>query len=93
MAKLLSGVARNSKGALEPVQRTLVTEICPPAFRASALGAFQMIIGLCALPASLTAGLLWERFGAVVPFALSVVFTAAAAGLLLLVKERTSPAT
>ena len=51
------------KAALEPVQRTLVTEICPPAFRASSLGAFQMIIGLCALPASALAGLLWERFG------------------------------
>jgi len=76
------------KGALEPVQRTLVTEICPPAFRASALGAFQMIIGLCALPASLAAGLLWERFGAVVPFALSAGLTAAAAALLLFVKER-----
>ena len=80
------------KGALEPVQRTLVTEICPPAFRASALGAFQMIVGLCALPASLAAGLLWERFGAIVPFALSVSLTAAAAGMLIFVKERTSPA-
>jgi MFS family permease len=76
------------KGALDPVQRTLVTEICPPAFRASALGTFQMIIGLCALPASLAAGLLWERFGAVVPFALSAGLTAVAAGLLAFVKER-----
>ena len=79
------------KGALDPVQRTLVTEICPPEFRASALGAFQMIIGLCALPASLTAGLLWERFGSAVPFALSAVLTAAAAVLLLKVKERRAP--
>jgi MFS family permease len=79
------------KGALDPVQRTLVTEICPPAYRASALGAFQMIVGLCALPASLTAGLLWERFGPVAPFALSAGLTAAAAGLLLFVKERPAP--
>jgi MFS family permease len=80
------------KGALDPVQRTLVTEICPPAYRASALGAFQMIIGLCALPASLAAGLLWERFGAFVPFALSAGLTVAAAALLLFVKERPASA-
>jgi len=76
------------KAALEPVQRTLVTEICPVCFRASALGAFQMIIGLCAFPASFLAGLLWEKFGAAVPFAVSLVLTAAAATALVFVKEK-----
>jgi MFS family permease len=76
------------KAALDPVQRTLVTEICPPAFRASALGAFQMIIGLCALPASFMAGLLWEKLGVAAPFALSLGLTALAALLLVFVRER-----
>jgi MFS family permease len=76
------------KAALEPVQRTLVTEICPPEFRASALGAFQMIMGLCALPASLMAGLLWENFGVVVPFAVSLVLTGISGVGLLFVKEK-----
>ena len=76
------------KAALEPVQRTLVTEICPPQFRASALGAFQMIIGLCALPASALAGFLWEHFGAAVPFTLSLGLTVVAAILLTFVRER-----
>ncbi len=76
------------KAALEPVQRTLVTEICPVCFRASALGAFQMIIGLCAFPASFLAGLLWEKFGAAVPFAVSLVLTAAAAAALVFVREK-----
>ena len=80
------------KGALDPVQRTLVAEICPPALKASALGTFQMIVGLCALPASLAAGLLWERFGPVVPFVLSAALTVAAAALLVLVKERPAAA-
>jgi MFS family permease len=76
------------KAALEPVQRTLVTEICPPQFRASSLGAFQMIIGLCALPASALAGFLWEHLGVAVPFIVSLGLTAAAAALLPFVKER-----
>jgi MFS family permease len=78
------------KAALEPVQRTLVTEICPPEFRASALGAFQMIMGLCALPASLMAGLLWENFGVVVPFAVSLVLTGISGLGLLFVREKRS---
>lgn len=76
------------KAALEPVQRTLVAEICPVCFRASALGAFQMIVGLCAFPASFLAGLLWEKCGPAVPFAVSLFLTAAAAGTLVFVKEK-----
>jgi MFS family permease len=76
------------KAALEPVQRTMVTEICPPEFRASAIGALQMIIGLCALPASLVAGLLWEKFGPAAAFGLALGLTVTAAALLIWVKER-----
>ncbi len=81
------------KAALDPVQRTLVTELSPPAFRASSLGAYQMVIGLCALPASLAAGIIWEKAGALAPFALSLGLTAFSAFLLLFVKETkpTSP--
>jgi MFS family permease len=76
------------KAALDPVQRTLATELCPPAFKASALGAFQMIIGLSAFPASFLAGLLWETRGPAAPFALSLGLTAVAALLLAFVRER-----
>ena len=38
------------KAALDPVQKALVCELSPLAYRASCLGGFQMIIGLCALP-------------------------------------------
>jgi len=75
------------KAALDPVQRTLVSELCPSAFRSSCLGAFQMLVGLCALPASLIAGLLWERVGVLAPFYLSLALTSVAFGLLFLVKE------
>jgi len=75
------------RAAIEPVQRAFVSELSPPDFRASTLGAFQMITGLCALPASLMAGLLWDNFGRFAPFYLSLSLTTAAAFLLLFVKE------
>jgi MFS family permease len=75
------------KAALEPVQKTLVCELSPSTFRASCLGGFQMVIGLCALPASLVAGWLWEHAGLLAPFYLSLGLTAVACLLLLFVKE------
>ena len=75
------------KAALEPVQKTLVCELSPLAFRASCLGGFQMLIGLCALPASLVAGWLWELAGPAAPFTLSLALTAVSTVLLLFVKE------
>jgi len=76
------------KAALDPVQRTIVAELAPQPFRASVLGGFQMVIGLCAFPASLIAGFLWDKAGKRVPFYLSLGLTSAAAVLLLFVKER-----
>jgi MFS family permease len=75
------------KAALDPVQKTLTCELAPPAFRASCLGGFQMIVGLCALPASFLAGLLWEMIGPAAPFALSLGLTALSSFLLSFVKE------
>ncbi len=76
------------KAALEPVQRTLVAEVCPLEFRASAIGAFQMVIGICAFPASLIAGWLWDMVGKTAPFVLSLGLTVLAALMLVLVKEK-----
>jgi MFS family permease len=75
------------KASLDPVQRTLVCELSPLPFRASCLGGFQMIIGICALPASLVAGFLWDRMGMFAPFFFSLGLTAAAFCLLFFVKE------
>ena len=75
------------KAALDPVQKTLVCELSPLPFRASCLGGFQMIIGLCALPASLLAGWLWDHIGLSAPFYFSLGLTAIACLLILFVKE------
>jgi MFS family permease len=78
------------KAALEPVQRTLVCELAPECLRASSLGGFQMVVGLCALPASLAAGFLWDTIGLPAPFILSLGLTAAATLLLFFVREKRS---
>jgi len=75
------------KGAIEPSQRALVSELAPTQYRASTLGAFQMITGLFALPASFMAGVLWITFGGFAPFYLSLILTATASLLLLFTKE------
>ena len=59
------------RGALEPVQKTFVSELSPIKYRASSLGGFQMVVGLCALPASLIAGILWDKISIFMPFSVS----------------------
>lgn len=76
------------KAALEPVQKTFVAELAPQEYRASALGGFQMVTGLCALPASLTAGLLWDKTGMFMPLLLSLGLTTTAIVMLIFVKEK-----
>jgi MFS family permease len=76
------------KAAMEPVQKTLVAELAPLEYRASTLGAFQMITGLCALPASFVAGLLWDKVHISAPFYLSLALIVLAIALLTGVKEK-----
>lgn len=80
------------RAALEPVQKTLVAELAPSEYRASSLGGYQMIIGLCAFPASLIAGVLWESLGIEAPFYLSLGLTVVSSLLLLFFVKEKKPA-
>ncbi|MFH0770974.1 MAG: MFS transporter [Candidatus Peregrinibacteria bacterium] len=73
--------------SLEPVQKALAAELSPKDLVASSLGGFQMVIGLCSLPASIVAGMLWDHYGLSAPYALSLILTIVAAGLLLFLKN------
>ena len=75
------------KAALETVQKTYAAELSPDCFRASGLGVFQMAVGICALPASLIAGFLWDKINMHAPFYLSLALTLIACGLLIFVQE------
>jgi MFS family permease len=76
------------KAALEPVQKTFVAELAPEHYRASSLGGFQMVTGLCSLPASLAAGVLWEKTGMFTPLLLSLGLTIISTTMLMFVKEK-----
>jgi MFS family permease len=76
------------KGALEPVQRAFVSELAPADFRASGLGAYQMVVGILALPAGIVAGVLWEVVGPWAIFAYALALTSVAVVMLQFVRER-----
>ncbi|MDO9464069.1 MAG: MFS transporter [bacterium] len=76
------------KGALEPAQKTFVSELAPTEYRASSLGGFQMVVGLCALPASLIAGMLWDRISIFMPFYFSLGLTILSIVILIFIKEK-----
>jgi MFS family permease len=74
------------KGALEPSQRAFVSELVSQEIRASALGGYQMIVGLFSLPASFLAGILWDKIGIFAPFSFSLFLTILALVLLFNLK-------
>jgi len=78
------------RGALEPVQKTFVSELASIEYRASTIGGFQIVVGLCALPSSLIAGLLWDQIDVFTPFYFSLILTILSSVMLILVKERTN---
>jgi MFS family permease len=78
------------KAALETVQKTYTSELCPECFRATGLGVFQMAVGICALPASLIAGFLWDKIDMHAPFYLSLMLALIACFMLLFVKENST---
>jgi len=75
------------KGSLEPVQRTLVSELAPSHLKASTLGGYQMVIGMAALPSSLGAGIIWVTFGSNVPFIISLFLTVVSMYLLIFIRK------
>lgn len=75
------------KGAFEVVQKAFAAELSPAEFRASCMGYYQMVIGVCALPASFVAGFLWDKMGIRTPLYYSLALTGIAAVLLYFVRE------
>ncbi|MBI3193176.1 MAG: MFS transporter [Ignavibacteriae bacterium] len=76
------------KAAIEPVQKTLVSELAPPELRASTLGGFQMVLGVCAFPSSLLAGLLWQHVDSSAPLVVAFSLTIISLCLLFFISER-----
>jgi MFS family permease len=75
-------------GVNEAVGRALVADLARPELRATAFGIVNAVTGLAILPASIIAGLLWDRVGQAAPFWFGAL--CAVGGLVLLAFVRPS---
>jgi MFS family permease len=80
---VLSAVYGTSHGLVEGAERALVAELAAGTGKGRAFGAYNMLIGLTALAASTTFGLVWDRLGSVAAFGGSGAFALLAAVVLL----------
>jgi MFS family permease len=75
----------------EGIQRAFIVDLVRPESLATALGVFASATGLALLPASLVAGLLWDRVGPSAPFFYGGVMAASAALLLTIDRGTATP--
>jgi MFS family permease len=66
-------------------QKALATDLSHPDRRGTEIGAFHLLVGIAALPASLLAGWLYTHVGPAAPFLLGALTATLAATLLLTV--------
>jgi MFS family permease len=64
------------------VERAFIAEISPKELKGTMLGFHSTIVGVALLPASAIAGLLWNYFGALVPFVFGAMMSLGAAFIL-----------
>ena len=80
---LLSAIYGTSHGLVEGAEKALIAELADGRGRGKAFGAYSMLIGLAALLASTTFGVVWDELGAVVAFVGSGACALLAAAVLL----------
>jgi MFS family permease len=70
-------------GVNEAVGRALVADLAPSELRATGYGIINAVVGVLVLPASIVAGMLWDRIAPSAPFWFGAACAAAALGLLM----------
>ncbi|MBK7877064.1 MAG: MFS transporter [Planctomycetes bacterium] len=70
-------------GLTEGAEKALVAELSLPEERGAAYGWYHLVLGVCALPASVAFGFLWQRFGSASSFLTSAALALVACALLL----------
>jgi predicted MFS family arabinose efflux permease len=81
---LLFGLYGIPYAATEGMSRAYVVDLAGPERRATVLGAYTLVLGLAALPASFMAGLLWDGVSHSAPFVLSAALMGLSSLALLL---------
>ncbi|MDP4163652.1 MAG: MFS transporter [Bacillota bacterium] len=70
--------------ATEGIQKAYVADLVPTGKRGTAMGTFNAITGIAALPASILTGFLWQSFGPLAAFGTSSAFALLSAILLFI---------
>ncbi|MGG1397438.1 MFS transporter [Bacillus salipaludis] len=70
----------------EGIQKAYIADIVPEGQRGTAMGTFNAMTGLAALPASILAGLLWQAFGPMAAFGTSSAIAVVAALLMMILR-------
>jgi MFS family permease len=68
----------------EGIQKAYIADIVPEGQRGTAMGTYNAMTGIAALPASIIAGFLWQSFGPFVAFSTSSIIAIIAAILMIL---------
>lgn len=76
-------------GLTEGAERALVADLAPSARLGTFYGAFHLVVGVMALPASILFGLIWKFAGAGAAFTLGATLALAASVVMLTVKRPT----
>jgi MFS family permease len=72
--------------ATEGIQKAYIADLVAEGKRGMAMGTFNALTGLAALPASILAGTLWNLYGPLASFAVSSVLALMAAVLMLVIR-------
>lgn len=70
----------------EGIQKSYVADMVPEGQRGVAMGTFNALTGIAALPASVLAGFLWQSFGAFTAFGVSSVLAIISAFLMFILR-------
>jgi MFS family permease len=68
----------------EGIQKSYVADLVPEGQRGTAMGTFNALTGIAALPASVLAGFLWQSFGSFTAFGLSSLLAIISAILMII---------
>ncbi|MBI5363026.1 MAG: MFS transporter [Planctomycetes bacterium] len=79
-------------GLTEGAEKALVAELSLPSERGAAFGWYHLTLGVCALPASVAFGWIWQRFGSTHAFLVSAVLALLACALLVALRPAAKPA-
>jgi len=85
---ILFAILGTYMGIFDGSQKSYVSEIAHHSYKATALGTIATLTGIITLPASLVAGLFWDRFGYTTTFVFSAIIASIALVLFIIYRMK-----